>query len=456
MNGLQRWMFKILPAVLCVLVSGLSFAMDGEAEPRKVDLQTLYAWAAENDPVLKAAHAERRAQTQVMRQKLAGLLPTVSLAVTRTANNTNGGPELGVPAHYNAQGMTLSLSQSIVNFGRWADASYGRKLDTQAEMKYLSAEQGLILRVAEGYFQTLKAMDALEAARSERIAFNRDLDQTTQRYKVGLIAITDVEIAKARRDNAVAQEIVAQNDLENQKGLLEEIVGCPVYEIASLKETFELAAPTPSDRDCWVARALAYNFDLEAARLEVELTRATLKSKAAGHLPSLDVGGTVSRNTSATTSAVSKPTNRAVTLTLTVPIFAGGGVQAATQEASWLHKKSLFQLESKHREVERLAHQYYRGVFSQMSRTRALKQAVTSNQVAVKAARASFDVGTRTIVDVLDAQSDLTTAKQQYRAAKYDYLLEGLRLKQVTGLLSQDDVCQLNRLLVGSAGGRVD
>ena len=411
------------------------------------DLLKLYNLALLEDAELKAAYAERESVRQIMVEKQAVLLPLVQASASRFQNTTTD--PTSVP-HYTGQGLSLTLSQPLIDFSSWANATYGRQLNMQAKVKYLSAQQNLILRVVESYFLLLKAMDNYEAAISEHTAVKRHLEEATQRYKAGLIAVTDVEIAKARRDNAVAAEIDAKNALENQQEALQQIVNRPIEHIYRLREDFELTPPSPNDRTQWVMQALADNFDLQVARFNTTLARQTLKSSSAQHLPTLSLGATLSKTTQLSASVdvvTERPRTSNVNLTLSIPIFAGFGTEAKAKEKKTLYHKSFFDLESQHRRTELLTNQHYRGVLTFISRAKALKQATTSNEVALKATNAAFEVGSRTIVDLLDAQSALITARKEYEASRYDYLLEGLRLKSMAGILDTHDLIALNALL---------
>lgn len=411
------------------------------------DLLALYNMALQEDAELQAAHAERESVRQIMVEKQAALLPAVQANASRFQNTTTD--PFSIP-HYNGQGISVTLAQPLINFSSWADATYGRQLNTQANLKYLSAQQNLILRIVDGYFSLLKAMDNDEAAISEHAAVERHLEEATQRYKAGIIAVTDVEIAKARRDNAVAAEIDAKNALENQQEVLQQIVNCPVEYIYRLRESFDLMPPTPADRVQWVRQALADNFDLQIARFNTSLARQTLKSASAQHLPTLNLGATVSKISQQSFNQpvfIERPRTSNVNLTLSIPIFAGFGTEAKAKETKFLYQKSFFELETQHRQTELLTNQHYRGVLTYISRAQALKQATISNDVALKATNAAFGVGTRTIVDVLDAQSSLITAQKEYLASRYDYLLEGLRLKSMAGILDTNDLIALNALL---------
>jgi len=192
---------------------------------------------------------------------------------------------------------------------------------------------------------------------------------------------------------------------------------------------------------------LADNYALQVARLDLTLARTTLRKNWFNHIPTVSVGANLSKQPYPTSTGVVRSVTATATLSLNIPIFAGGGTQATVEESRYLYHKSASDLENQHRETQRLTQQYFRGVYSQMAQAEALKQAMVSNQVALKATRASFDAGTRTIVDVLNSESDLVNSERDYKAAKYDYLLQGLRLKQMTATLGPDDLKAINAWL---------
>jgi len=406
------------------------------------DLWTCYQAALKQDPVLKSAEATRWANRAIMREKQALLLPNVEATVSTSANRASQ-----LSPHYNAPAYSLTLIQPLIAFSSWADARYGRHLDEQAALSYASAEQDLIFRVAEAYFDLLKTLDALEAAQSERVAFERYLDQGQQRFKAGLIAVTDVDIAKARRDNAKAVEIAARNAIEDQRGVLQALVDQAVCRIAPLKSELPLVEPSPNKEVEWTCQALKENYDLNLARLSLTLARDTLRKNDFEHIPTVSVGATLNKQPFVGGGPMIRATQASASLSLTIPIYAGGGTQAMAEESRFWYRKSASDLERQHRETERLTQQYFRGIYSQIAQVGALKQAVASNRVALKATQASFEAGTRTIVDVLNGESDLARSQKDYKAANYDYVLQGLRLKRMAASLCPEDLKAINAWL---------
>lgn len=415
---------------------------------RSWDLWSFYEVATEEDPILKSAEATRRAVKAVMREKQAPLLPNIQATLSRSANRTSI-----INPYFNGQGVSITLTQPLINLSTWENARYGRKQDAQAQVNYWLAQQNLIFRVAQAYFDLLKAMDLLEATQTQREAFEGFFEQSRQKYKTGLIAITDMEIAKARRDNAAASEVSAAKALEDQRGVLESLINRPVLSIYRLKPDLPLQEPTPNNRCDWVRQALDENFTLQSARYDLVLARSTLKNSYFQHVPTLSLNANWNKTTQAnffndmSSQPIVRPILSTATLNLNIPIFAGGGTQAKARESAFLYQKSAYDLENQHRETERLTEQYFRGIYSQIEKAKALKQSQVSNQVALEATKSSFEHGTRTIVDVLNAETDLINAKKDYKAAQYDYLLQGLQLKAMTSTLCPEDLKAINAWL---------
>lgn len=414
--------------------------------------------AKQNDPVIQAKKAEQLAALEVKPQALAEFLPTISANATNLANNikatsgnslsssTTGNNSSTTITHYNQSTYGLTLTQPIFYYQQWVAYAKSDEQVKGANAAYGAAEQDLIVRTAQKYFAVLKAIDALKYAKAQRKAFAKFLEQTQQRFKVGLIAITDVQIAKAQHDNAYAQEIAAENELENQKEKLREIVGLPIQQLSTLREDLTLKTPDPANLEQWVNTALDQNLSLQASKSKVNSARADIKMAQADHLPTLNVQSDLQRQTSTPLSA--STTTSDVMLKVALPIFSGGATRSKTKQAVYTYEKNQKEMETLYRQIESNTRQSYRGVLTQISQVKALKQAIISNTSALKATDAAFNVGTRTIVDVLKAQSDLIQAEQNYANARYEYILQSVQLKQAAGTLSPEDIQHINSWLI--------
>lgn len=426
--------------------------------PCATDLLTAYQIAKENDPTLQAAKGKELADFENRYQALANFLPNISGTANKLIAHSNQN-QIG---SYTNQIYTLSLNQTVFNYQTWVQYAQSKNLDKQACATYADAELTLILRTAQAYFDILQAEDALKYAKAQYDAFDKFFDQTQQRFNVGLIAITDVQIAKASRDNSSALVIAAANDVENKKQILQQIIGIKVDKIVPLRDKLSLPPPDPYNIECWVQYSLQNNWGLKAAEYNARVSKQNIELQAGAHLPTVNITGTLtSNNTPSQTpfqravaaaldpSSVNPNTAKysAIGLQLSVPIFSGGSVVSKTRQAAHLYEQDSKKAEIVYRNVESQTRQAYLGVLSQIAQVDALKQAIISNQSALDATHASFNVGTRTIVDVLNAQTNLILAQQSYAKARYAYIIQSLTLKLYAGILSPEDICHVNSWL---------
>jgi outer membrane protein len=409
-------------------------------------LLDIYKLALEYDPTIKAQENQMLANKQSVPQSIAAILPTISGSYQTTGTNT----ETFLGGHYNTQNYSLNLSQAIYRPDLWAQIEQSLHISRQALASYLSATQALIIRVSERYFAVLSAQDNLAFAKGQKKAFSRELEQTSQRFEVGLIPITDVHEAQARLDGAIAREVRALNGVSDEYEKLGEITGVPINEVTSFPNNkyLPLLPPAPNNQAAWVSSANAHNLDVITAKENSLQLKAAKAIQMAGHMPKVDV-------TAQTGRAISSPpfdsTNfsKSASLNLSVPIFNSGGVHYRVVESSYRHREGLDLLEKQRRSAVSLTRQAYRGVLTRISEVEALKQTVVSNSSALKATQAAYEVGTRTIVDVLDAQTNLLNAERELANSRYNYMLEGLKLKQAAGILKQDDLFEVDNIING-------
>jgi outer membrane protein len=335
--------------------------------------------------------------------------------------------------------------QPLYRQANFVGLSQADALVEQADATFEYAKQDLILRVASQYFAVLAAEDDLSFAKAERKSISEQLNQTQQRYKVGLIAITDVQEAQARYDQAVAQAIVAENTVAISRETLREITTKDPGQLAPLSNTHPLVTPDPADISQWVEKALRQNATLIATQKAVEVARKEVSRQRAGHFPTLDLVANRSYgNYGGGLLGKRKVYDTTVSLQLNVPLFQGGMVTSLTRAAAYRLKQAQEKLEQQTRATERQTRSSYLSVIADISQVNALKQALSSSQVALKATQAGFEVGTRTAVDVLDSQRTLYLALRNYAQVRYNYVLETLRLKLAAGTLSEKDIQQLN------------
>lgn len=409
------------------------------------DLASVVNLALDVDASLQQAKETKLATVELLPQARAGFLPTISANAGSTYNNTNN-PLLN---RYNTFTYGASLSQPIFNIANWQTYKQADYKLKSAIASYEDAIQDLLFRVSNQYFAILKALDDLNFATSERKAFARHLDETQQKFDAGVIAITDVNEAQAKHDSAVAQEITAINELQNQNELMGEITGVPAKNVNILKANISLHSPQPDNIEFWVDEAVKQNFALQAKLFDVESAKRNIAIQRAGHYPTIQVDGSTTKAKSAPPSAVKANTNT-IGISLSVPIFSGGKTSAKTRQAAHEYEIAVQQADNIRRQVKSNVRQAYRGILTQISQVKALQQSVISSKSALDATEAAFSVGTRTIVDVLNSQSDLLRAKSNLSKARYDYITASFKLKRFAGTLSIADINIINGWLQDS------
>ena len=445
------------------------------------DLVGVFEDALKSDPVIRQADANRLAARESRPQAIAALLPQLNgtagytkdhqsgfqdsiNAITNPAN-PNGPPLLIVIPEPDVIDTTtrtwgLNLKQNVFSWSNWMTLKAASAQVAQAEATYQAAEQQLILRVATAYFNVLTADDTLEADQAALEAISRQLDQATTRFDVGLIAITDVEDAKAARDTAAATVIADKRTLATSEDHLQEITGQKYDRLAKPGSDMPLLNPDPADESRWVNISLDQNPTLISSRLAADIARDNVRVAIGGHLPSLDIlaGRTYIQNSSDETlegltfNGVDNKTNdRQITLQLTVPLFSGGFTQSKVRQAQYLWIAAKEGVVQSSRATERQARDAYLGVISGISRVQALRQALASNQTALKATEAGYEVGTRTSVDLLNARRNLVQAQTNYAVARYDYIVSVLTLRLAAGTLDRPELVSVNTWLTTTA-----
>ncbi|MGD8408245.1 MAG: TolC family outer membrane protein [Thiohalophilus sp.] len=417
------------------------------------DLLSIYQEALQNDPQYRAAAAEYEANQEADNQGWAPLLPQINLTASATKNTQNV-KSASLPIYtvgeskYDTDSYTLSLSQAIYHHEYFVQLRQGNLRVAQAEANFRDARQELIARVAQRYFEYLGALDNLTFARAEKKAISQQLNQVRQRFKVGLTAITDVHEAKARYDQSVAQEISAQNLVATTRENLREITGMAHDQIAALAKNSPLLRPNPQSVQKWVDNALENSLTLIAADKARKIAEEEVNRVRAGHYPTLDlVADKTYNDVTGGTFGQRETEDTAISLQLNLPIYSGGLVSSQTREAAARYMQSKEQYEQQRRAIERETRSAYLSVIANISQVKAYAQALESSQTALEATEAGFEVGTRTAVDVLNSQQELYRAERDYAKARYTYILESLRLRKATGILTDQDVKQVNSWL---------
>jgi outer membrane protein len=415
------------------------------------DLMSVYQLAVQNDPQLQVAKEQLQAARESKSLARSQLLPTIGVGATydsvKRDLKTLNGTSVDSSSSYKEKGLGLSLTQPIFRRDRFLQLEQADSTIAQAEAQYASSQIDLMVRSTTAYFDILSAEDDLRVAKAEREATGRQLEQAQQRFDVGLIAITDVHEAQAAFDAARASEIAAENSLDNAWEALFEIIGPqPKSDLAKLGEDLLLKPPAPNDLQAWSDTAQQQNFGILAANANLESLRKEVDVSKSGHYPTLDlVGGyNISRSDSDTATEADLGS---IGLSLEVPIYTGGAVSAQTRQARANYRAAQQSVDQTRRAVNRQVRDAYRGVLSTISQVEALKAATISAQSALESTQAGYDVGTRTIVDVLNVQRNLFSSQRDYLNSRYGYILNGLSLKSAAGTLSEEDLQRVNAWL---------
>jgi outer membrane protein len=450
------------------VLMGLLFAVAGAGGARAKDLVGVFQDAVHNDPTIRAADANRLAARESRPQALAALLPQITGSGAYTRDHSSGFQDQPYPnadqtaffvvplqfsSGYTQRQWGLNLRQNVFSWSNWMTLKAANSQVAQAEATYAAAEQDLILRVCQAYFNVLSALDNLQAQQASLEAIARQLDQADKRYDVGLIAITDVQEAKAARDTASAAVIAAKRTLATAGDQLEEITGQQYDALTKPGTDMPLNMPEPADESQWVNISLEQNATLVAARLNADVARDNVKVAFGGHLPTIEIvaGRTFSEQSGpyqfegqTLDGYGNKINDRQISLQVTVPIFSGGLTQSKVRQSQYQWIAAKEQMVQASRATERQARDAYLGVISGIARVQALRQALESSDTALKATEAGYEVGTRTAVDVLNARRTLVQAQTDYSGSRYDFIVSIIQLRLAAGNLDRLQLEQIN------------
>ena len=467
------------------------FALCGRTNPASAaDLMAVYQRALQNDPQLREAEATRLATLEAKPQALSALLPRLTgnglISKERDTGSENTteavalppcGPQVPPPCSSSSTPTTIfesfpfngrvdttthrytvDLKQNLFSWSNWETLKRADSQVAQAEADYQAAQQDLMERVAQRYFDVLGAQDDLEAQQFALTSVTRQLEQAEARYKIGLIAVTDVEEARASHDSTAAAVIAGKRALASTLELLREIIGEPFDYLARPIEPFELANPDPINEDRWVDMALKQNLSLVSSRLAADIARENVSVARGGHAPSLDLVGSAGKlnsngvdtfNDGSPAGGTTLDQNqRSIGLQLTFPIYSGGMVSSEVRQAVYRHRAAKERLERVARQTEHDARDAYLGVLSEITRVKALRRAVESNMTALRATESGYEAGTRTAVDVLQSRQQWVQAQTDYSRSRYDYMLNVIKLQQAAGILSEQTLQRINSLLM--------
>lgn len=416
------------------------------------DLLEIFIQAEQSDPVFLEAQANYRAQLEAKPQARALLLPDLRIS----ANVFDNHQDISTDApfgdagelRFGTHGWSLDLVQPLFRLDAFLQFRQTDSIIAQAEAELQAAWQDLAIRVIDRYFDVLAAQDNLEFARAEERSLDRQLDEARQRFEVGLTAITDRQEAQAGYDRAIAEVIEAENEIDNAREALREITGEYAPMLAPLEEDIPLTSPTPDDIEAWTSTSMDANLQIIAARFALETAQREVDIRKSGHMPRLDlVARTGHDSTSGGRFGGTRITSDAIGLEFNMPLFQGGLISSQTREAHQLYDAAIQRLNHAQRAAQRSTRQSYLGVMSGISRIKAFDQAIVSSKTALEATNAGFEVGTRTAVDVVNAERALSDARRNYARARYDYIINSMRLKQAAGTLSNEDIIHVNHWL---------
>jgi len=433
--------FKLIGILFLIVFFNPTFAMD---------LTGAYQLAIDNDPQLKKAYYNQYSVGESKAQSIANLLPTISVTGrtgrerihSKKANFQSAGTQ-----NYWNHGFTVSFAQPVFHWDHWIQLDQSANRIAKAEASFQAELQNLMVKTTEAYFNILAAQDNLTFSISELKAINRQLEQSQQRFDVGLIAITDVYEAQAGYDQARANQIDAENNLDDSKEALIEIIGEHNIELIQLSKKIPLSPPDPNNILEWSKVAEINNLNIISALNQAEISRKDISIQKSGHIPTLDIIANYNVQ-DVNSSFGSRGDNQSVGLQLNIPLFQGGAVTSRSKQANFDYKIAKEDLLATKRQVKRQIRNSFRDINSSISRVKALKAAVASAESSLEATLAGSEVGTRTMVDVLAEQRNLFRAKRDYSRTRYDYLINGIKLKQAASSLTGQDIELINQYLV--------
>lgn len=441
-------MKKLLPILIGLSLSGFSTLSQAE------NLMQVYQQARLSNPELRKSAADRDAAFEKINEARSPLLPQLGLGADYTYSNgyrdANG-------VNSNATSASLQLTQSLFDMSKWRALTLQEKSAGIQDVTYQTDQQTLILNTATAYFNVLNAIDVLSYTQAQKDAVYRQLDQTTQRFNVGLVAITDVQNARSQYDTVLANEVTARNNLDNAVEELRQVTGNYYPELASLNvDGFKTNKPQAVNS--LLKEAENRNLTLLQARLSQDLAREQIRLAQDGHLPTLDLtastgvsdtsySGSKTRGATGSQYDDSNMGQNKIGLSFSLPLYQGGMVNSQVKQAQYNFVGASEQLESAHRSVVQTVRSSFNNINASISSINAYKQAVVSAQSSLDAMEAGYSVGTRTIVDVLDATTTLYNAKQQLANARYTYLINQLNIKSALGTLNEQDLVALNNTL---------
>ncbi|MEQ4937189.1 outer membrane channel protein TolC [Proteus terrae] len=439
-------MKKLLSLLVTMSLAGFSTASQAE------DLLQVYQKAKDSNPELRKSLAERNQAFEKINEARGSLLPQLGLGASA---DYKSGYRDARDTESNSIGASLTLTQSVFNMALWRQLNIQEKTAGMSDVTYQTSQQKLILDTATAYFDVLRAIDSLSFIEAQKEQVYRQLDQTTQRFNVGLVAITDVQNARANYDSVLAQEVAGRNQLDNALEKLRQVSGIYYINLASLNIN-RFSTTSPDSIEKLLKDAEERNLSLLSARLGQDLARENIRLAQSGHLPTVDLNASTGVSNSHShdhrADALAGHSNsysgqNSIGLSVSIPLYTGGRTSSQVEQAQYGFTSASEQLESVYRSIVQIARSSYNNISASISSIKAYQQVVVSAQSSLDATEAGYQVGTRTIVDVLNATTTLYDAKQKLSNARYDYLINQLNIEYARGTLNENDLIQLNNTL---------
>lgn len=418
-----------------------------------LDLAQTWQLALAHDATYASARAQYRATQQKQPQARAGLLPSIEGSVSGTHHDSRATGGLNQVYKQDRTVWSLTLTQPVFNWSALQTYEQSKLVVASGEVLLQLAYQDLLVRVSQAYFDVLTAQDTLAALRAEQQSVQEQLSSSRQRFELGEATVTDALEAQARFDLVGANILAAQNDLENTQNTLARIIGRQPEpnSLFPLPYNIKLPAPVPDKLADWSEQASLANLDVVRASIQTRIAERDTQIAKSGHYPTLNLTASTSSNSAGNAQARQlyggRTIDNSVGLTLSVPIYQGGRINATVLEKSELQQKSVYDLEGTRRRAVQLSREYFNGVKTGLARVRGLQAAEKSSLSALQANLTGYQIGVRINLDVLNAQQQLFVTKRDLARARYQTVMDGLRLRANSGVLSEADLLSINRLL---------
>ena len=436
--------------LIAVLITSALLTLNVATEAQAADLIQIYQQALANDATYASARSSLSAGQERIIQGRAGLLPNISASGSNLRNTGDlSAPNLlGIRTKsdldYHSNAYTVSLTQPLFNWANWESFQQSKLAQATAEAAFAQAQQDLITRVAQAYFDVLTAQDNLTSTRAQKVATTEQLASAKRNFEVGTQTITDTHEAQAAYDLVVAAEFAAINDLDNKRAALQVIIGQMPGELAPLRTGVTITPPSPAAIEPWVSSAETQNYGVVAANLNVEIAKREISRNRASHMPTLNLVASSSHQMQTAGQTIN---NNAIGVSWSVPIFSGFAVTSKVRETIALEDKARNDLEATKRAAAQGARAAYLGMNSGLAQVKALEAAEVSSKSSLESNKLGYQVGVRINIDVLNAQKLLYSTQKDLSKARYDTIVNGLRLKSAAGSLKEEDLAAVNAML---------